>query len=51
MAGRWDSSPTGEVPMLMTKECRSAIQTLRGRAISVLQETGVNWECEEHGWM
>jgi hypothetical protein len=37
--------------MLMTKERRSAIRTLRGWAISVLQETGAIRECEEHGWM
>lgn len=37
--------------MLMTKERRSAIRTLRGWAIGVLQEAGVIRECEEHGWM
>jgi hypothetical protein len=37
--------------MLMTKERRPAISTLRGRAISVLQESGAIRECEEHGWM
>ena len=37
--------------MLMTKERRSAIRTLRGWAILVLQETGAIRECEEHGWM
>jgi hypothetical protein len=36
--------------MLMTKESRSAIRTLRGWAISVLQEAGAIRECEEHGW-
>lgn len=36
--------------MLMTKERRPAIRTLRGWAISVLQETGAIQECEEHGW-
>jgi hypothetical protein len=35
----------------MTKERRSAIRTLRGWAISVLQEVGAIRECEEHGWM
>lgn len=35
--------------MLMTK--RPAIRTLRGWAISVLQEAGAIRECEEHGWM
>jgi hypothetical protein len=37
--------------MLMTKERRPAIRTLRGWAISVLQEAGAILECEEHGWM
>lgn len=37
--------------MLITKEIRPAIRTLRGRAINVLQETGAIRECEEHGWM
>ncbi len=37
--------------MLMTRERRPAIRTLRGWAISVLQEVGAIRECEEHGWM
>jgi hypothetical protein len=37
--------------MLMTRERRSPIRTLRGWAISVLQEAGAIRECEEHGWM
>ena len=37
--------------MLMTKERRPSIRTLRGWAISVLQEAGAIRECEEHGWM
>ena len=37
--------------MLMTSERRSTIRTLRGWAISVLQEAGAIRECEEHGWM
>jgi hypothetical protein len=37
--------------MLMTKERRPAIRTLRGWAISVLQEAGAISECETHGWM
>ena len=37
--------------MLMTRDRRPAIQTLRGWAISVLQEAGAIRECEEHGWM
>jgi hypothetical protein len=37
--------------MLMFKERRPAIRTLRGWAISVLQETGAIRECEEHGWI
>jgi hypothetical protein len=37
--------------MLMFKERRPAIGTLRGWAISVLQEAGAIRVCEEHGWM
>jgi len=37
--------------MLMTKELRPTIRTLRGWAISVLQEAGAIRECEAHGWM
>lgn len=37
--------------MLMTKERRPAIRTLRGWAISVLQEAGAIRECSDHGWM
>jgi hypothetical protein len=37
--------------MLMTKEKRTAIRTLRGWAIAVLQEAGAISECEYHGWM
>ncbi|QOZ51544.1 hypothetical protein [Bradyrhizobium sp. CCBAU 53338] len=37
--------------MLMTKERRLAIRTLRGWAISVLLGAGAIRECEEHGWM
>jgi hypothetical protein len=37
--------------MLMTKERRPVVRTLRGWAISVLQEAGAIRECEEHGWM
>jgi hypothetical protein len=33
--------------MLMTKERRPAIRTLRGWAINVLQEAGAIHECEE----
>jgi hypothetical protein len=36
--------------MLMIKERRSAIRTLRGWAISVLNDAGAIRECEEHGW-
>jgi hypothetical protein len=36
--------------VLMAKERRPAIQTLRGWAINVLQEAGAIYECEEHGW-
>jgi hypothetical protein len=48
---RKDSSPAGVVSMLMTKDRRPAIRTLRGWAISVLHEAGAIRECEEHGWM
>jgi hypothetical protein len=37
--------------MLTTKGRRSTIRTLRGWAISMLQEVGAIHECEEHGWM
>jgi hypothetical protein len=37
--------------MLMTKERRPPIRTLRGWTISVLQEAGAIRECDEHGWM
>jgi hypothetical protein len=37
--------------MLMMKERTPSIRTLRGWAISVLQEAGAIRECEEHGWM
>jgi hypothetical protein len=37
--------------VLMTRERRPAIRTLRGWAIHVLQEAGAIRECEEHGWM
>ncbi|WFU18658.1 hypothetical protein [Bradyrhizobium sp. CB3481] len=37
--------------MLMTKEKRPAIRTLRGWAISVLLDAGAIRECDEHGWI
>ena len=37
--------------MLMTKQRRPAIRTLRGWAINVLNEAGAIRECEDHGWM
>lgn len=37
--------------LLMTKQRRPAIRTLRGWAINVLNEAGAIRECEEHGWM
>ena len=43
--------PAGAFSILMTKERPQAIRTLRGWAISVLQETGAIRECEEHGWV
>jgi hypothetical protein len=36
--------------MLTTKKRPQAIRTLRGWAISVLQEAGAVRECQEHGW-
>ena len=36
--------------MLMFKERRPAIRTLRGWTIAVLQEADAIRECEEHGW-
>lgn len=36
--------------MLMTRERRPEIRTLRGWVLSVLQEAGAIHECEEHGW-
>jgi hypothetical protein len=45
-------SPLGaqENSMLMTRERRPSFRTLRGWAISLLQEAGAIHECEEHGW-
>ena len=37
--------------MLMTRERRPAIRTLRGWAINVLNDAGAIRECEDHGWM
>jgi hypothetical protein len=37
--------------MLMFKERRPVLRTLRGWAIFVLHEAGAIRECEEHGWM
>ena len=37
--------------MLMTKASRPATRTLRGWAISVLQEAGAIRKCEEHSWI
>lgn len=37
--------------MLMTRERRPAIRTLRGWAINVLNEAGAIRACEDHGWM
>jgi hypothetical protein len=44
VSGRSDS-------MLMMKARWPAIRTLRGWAISMLQEDGAIRECEERGWM
>ena len=37
--------------MMLTRERRPAIRSLRAWASSVLQEAGAIRECEEHGWM
>jgi hypothetical protein len=37
-------------PMLMTKERKLAVRTLRGWAISILREAGAIHECEYHAW-
>jgi hypothetical protein len=37
--------------MLMSRERRPAVRTLRGWAISVLTDAGAIRECEEHGWI
>ena len=37
--------------MLTMKQRRSTFRTLRGWAISVLQEAGAIQECNEHAWM
>lgn len=37
--------------MLITRERRGAIRSLRGWAIAVLTEAGAIRECEHHGWM
>ena len=37
--------------MLLRLARRPAIRTLRGWAISLLQETGAIRECNEHGWL
>ncbi len=37
--------------MLMSRERRPAVRTLRGWAMSVLHDAGAVRECGEHGWM
>ena len=37
--------------MLMAKDRRPRVRTMRGWAIHELQEAGAIRECEEHGWM
>jgi hypothetical protein len=37
--------------MLMHRERRPAIKTLRGWAVSTLREADAICECEQHGWM
>jgi hypothetical protein len=36
---------------MLTKERKPAVRTLRGWAISILEEAGAIRECEQHGWM
>jgi hypothetical protein len=36
--------------MLVTRERRAPVKTLRGWAISVLHEAGAIRECDDHGW-
>ena len=38
------------VAMLMTNDAKRPFRTLRGWAISVLDEAGAIHECEDHGW-
>jgi hypothetical protein len=49
MAGRF--VPALESLMLIMKERRAAIWTLRGWAVSILLDAGAIRECEEHGWL
>ena len=37
--------------MMLTRERRPAIRTLRAWTITLLQEAGAIRECDEHGWM
>jgi hypothetical protein len=37
--------------LMLFRKRRPAIRTLRGWAVSILQEAGAIRECEEHGWM
>jgi hypothetical protein len=46
-----DSPRARDTSMLMTKQRRPTIRTLRGWAISMLREAGAIRGCEEHGWM
>jgi len=51
MAGPMDSSRSGAMIMMLTRERRPAVRTLRGWAITLLREAGAIRECDEHGWM
>jgi hypothetical protein len=48
---RLQDSLRGVIQMLMMKNARPAVRTLRGWAISVLWEAGAIHECEFHGWI
>ena len=37
--------------MMLTRERRPAIRTLRAWAINLLQEANAIRECDQHGWM
>jgi hypothetical protein len=46
-----DSHPQGPFAMLYVIERKRPIRTLRGWAISTLQDAGAIRQCEYHGWL